>query len=121
MLGGEFAEAQNRFVREIVAQEMGLVIEDELTGESIGALEHHIGLAGFRFANAEGIGAVNLAHRQECGGHATAGLQELAPRHAKIFGVLIGQFLDPLFNLLLFRRLFWRKIFAIGNDLSRNR
>ena len=64
------------------------------------------------------IGAVDLLHRKEGGGHATPGGHELPAAQAKLLGVLIGELENPPLYTFLRLALLGRKILAVGNDLS---
>ena len=99
---------------------MGLDVEDELAGEALRARQYQLGLAGLCRRDLENI-AVDVVHCEECRRHAAARVQELPAAQAELLAVQVGEFVDPRLDLLLCSALRGREIFAIGNDLSRNR
>ena len=113
-------EAEEAFLRVVVAHEVGLHVEDELLPEGFGALVGHSGVGGLGLGHVEHV-AVHAVHGQEGGGQAGTGFEELTAVHALLGPVGISQFLDARFNLFLLRILRRRIEFAVGDDLRGNR
>src|SRR5258707_2105378 len=78
-----------------------MVIEDDLPGESLRARQNQLGLARLGRIDLEDIGAIDLFHGEEGGGHAAAGAQELPPAQAQPLAVEVGQLEDPPLDALL--------------------
>ena len=104
---------------EIVADEVGVHIEDELPGHVLGFRQDQLRLVGFGRVDLEHIGPVDLLHGKEGGGHATAGRHELPPAQAELLAVLVGQFENPPLDAFLRLALLGRKILTVGNNLGR--
>src|SRR6516164_10629125 len=103
---------------EVVAHEMGLDIENELSGQALLARPHQLGLVRLGRRDLEYVGTIDLVHSYKGGGHATACLHELPTAQAEPIAIDVGQLqnspLDALLRLALWR---W-KIFAVRYDLG---
>ena len=121
VLAGERGQPQDPGVVEVIAYEMGLHIEDELTGEALRACLHQLGLVRLGGRDLEHARPVDLVHRQERRGHAAARLQELPPAQAESLAVLVRQLEDAPLDVLLRLALGWREILAVRHDLGRYR
>ena len=119
VLARKIRQPQELLVIEIVAHEMGLDVEDELTGETLRARQHQFGLAGLGRRDLENI-TVDVIHGEECRRHAAARMQELSAAQAEVLAVLVGELVDPCLDLLLRSALRRRQILAVGNNLSGN-
>src|SRR6516164_5285155 len=103
---------------EVVAHEMGLDIEDELSGQALLARPHQLGLVRLGLYDLEYVGTIDLVHSYKGGGHATACLHELPAAQAEPFAVDVGQLQNsPLDTLLLLALRRW-KILAVRYDLG---
>ena len=104
---------------EIVADEVGLHVEDELPGQALGSGLDQLRRVCFGRVDLKHVGAVDFLHGKEGGGHAAAGRHELPAAQAQLLAVLVGQFENPPLHTLLRLALLGRKILTVGNDLSR--
>ena len=68
----EVVQAKEFLVIEIVAHEVSVHIEDELSRYALGLRQYQLRLVGLRSVDLEHIGAVDLFEGKESGGHATA-------------------------------------------------
>jgi hypothetical protein len=117
VLGGEVVQAEQFLVVEVVTDEVGLHVEDELPGEALCSRLHQLRRMRFGRVDLEHVGPIDLLHGEEGGGHAAACRQELAAAEAEFLSVLIGKLENPPFDALLSVALCWRKILAVGDDL----
>jgi hypothetical protein len=112
--------AMSGFLVEIVAHEVGLVVEDELLRQLLGALIGHVLVGGLRLGHVEHR-TEHLVHGQEGRRKAGGGLQEGAAVHAVVLAVLLAVLLDQALHLTLFLRLRHRVVLAVRHDLCRYR
>src|SRR5262245_51671808 len=117
MLRREFGEIQQLLVIEIIAHEVRLDIENELTGEALRPRPCDFGLAGLRRIDLEHVCAVDLVHGEKGSGHAAPRLHKLAPAETQTLAVVVGEFKDALFDALLRLTLRRRQKLAIGDYL----
>ena len=106
---------------EIVADEVGLHVEDELPRQALGSGLDQLRRVCFGRVDLKHVGAVDFLHGKEGGGHAAAGRHELPAAQAQLLAVLVGQFENPPLHTLLHLALRGRKILAVGNNLGRYR
>src|SRR5262249_2215855 len=114
-------ETQQLLVLEIVANEMGLDIEDELSGQALGARQHQLRLACLGLIDLEHVAAVDFPHGEKRGGHAATRAHELAAAQPEPLTVYFSQFEDPPLEALLRLALRGRKILTVRYDLGRYR
>ena len=89
---------------EIIADEVRLVIEDELALERLGALGRHGRVCRLGLRHVVEV-AKHVVHGQESRRHAAARAEELAPVQTLFGTVLVRQFHDARFHLPLLGRL----------------
>ena len=106
---------------EIVADEVGVHIDNELSGHALSPRHDQLGLMSLGSVDLEHIGAVDFFEGQESRGHAAAGRHELPAAEAQLLAVLVGQFEDPPLDAFLRLALSGRQILAVGNNLRRYR
>ncbi len=104
----------------VVAQEMGVAVDDKLRRQPLRALGRHIRRRRLGLADLEEA-AKDLVHDQERGGHAGCGLKEPPARQALPPGEPVAQFLEPRFDLALLLGLRHRHVFVARHDLRRHR
>ena len=85
---------------ELVADEVGLNVEDELVGEGLRPCKHQLGFAGLGGRDLEDT-TVDIVHCEKGRGHAAARVQELPAAQAQPFAVSVSKFVNSSFNLLL--------------------
>src|SRR5215467_11686195 len=118
MLGRELSQSQKFLMLKVVAHEMGLDIENELSGQALLARPHQLGLVRFGRRDLEYVGTIDFVHGYKGGSHATACLHEPPTAQAESSAIDVGQLqnssLDALLRLALRR---W-KIFAVRYNLG---
>src|SRR5262245_12913424 len=120
VLASESGEAQELLVLEIVANEMGLDIENKLSGQTLRSRQHQLRLVCLRPLDLEYV-AIDFVHGEEGRSHAAARLHELAPAQAKPLAADVGQLQHPPLDALLCLALWRRKIFSVRHYLRRYR
>jgi hypothetical protein len=105
---------------EVVADEVRLHVDDELSRQRARALGGHAGLRRLRVADVEHP-AEDVVHGQEGGGHPGAAREELAPVQAVTRAELVRELLDARLHARLLGRLRQRSELAVGDDLRRHR
>ncbi len=102
------------------AHDVGLIVEDEqVTGRCV--LRERRLLEHLDLVDLEESVAVHLVHREEGCSQAARAFEELPPRHPELFRGLVGELLDPKFDLLLLRRLREGHVLAVGNHARGDR
>ena len=97
-----------------------LVVEDEhVLGDTV--LGVRSGLVHLDRPDIEELLAVYLVHRQERRRKPAGAHEELAAGGPEPLGCLVGQFLDPVFDMLLVIGLRVRHVLAVGDHPGRNR
>jgi hypothetical protein len=119
VLLGVLREAEQPLLVEVVAHEVGLDVDDELSRERAGAVGRHAGLLRFRGGDVEEV-PEHLVHGEKGGGHPGAARQELAAAEAVPAPEVRRHLLDAGFDLLLLARLRQRIELTVGNDLCRH-
>ena len=104
----------------VVAQEMGVAVDDELARQGLGAVGRHVGGCRLGEAGVEDV-AEYLVHRYERGRHPRCGLEKAAARDALPAREPVAHFLEPGFDLALLFGLRHRQVFVARHDLSRHR
>ena len=104
----------------IVAQEMGVAVEDELILERVGALLGEFGSGGFGVGDIEDA-AVDLVHGQIGGGHSGGGAEEGAAADALLAGQFAAHVFQARLDLALLLVLPRGKIFIARDDLRGDR
>ena len=120
MLLGVLRETEQPFLLEVVADEVRLVVDDELPRQRLGALVGHarrLRLGGGHVEQAP----EHLVHGEKSRGHAGARREEPAPAHAVTRAQGLGELLHPRLDTLLVRCLGQRVELTVRNDLRRNR
>jgi hypothetical protein len=115
-----FREIEEAFLLEIVADEVRLVVDDELSGQRASALIGHTGGGRLGVAHVEER-AEDVVHRDERGRHARARRQKPAPAHAVTRAQGFRELLHPRLDALLLPRLGQRVELAVRHDLGRDR
>jgi hypothetical protein len=73
----EVVQAEEFLVIEIVAYEVGVHVDDELSGDALRPRQDQLRLVGLGGVDLEHVDAVDLFERKESGGHAAACRHEL--------------------------------------------
>src|SRR5437899_6654955 len=106
---------------EVVAHEMGLDIENELSSQALRACPHQLRLVRLGRRDLEHVGTIDLVHSYKGGGHAAACLHELPTAQAEPFAVDVGQLQNsPLHAFLRLALRRW-KILTVRYDLGGKR
>ncbi len=105
VLRSKFTQTENGFVSEVVTQEMRLIIQDELASQLRGALAHLGKVAGFGRVDLENAATTDLVHGKDCSCHAATCVEERAPAHPEVLGVLLSEVQNSPLNALLGVRL----------------
>ena len=121
VVGGELGEIQELLLIEVVAHEVGLDIEDELSGQALRAGSCQLGLAGFGGVDLEDPATIDLVHGEEGRRHAAARLHELPAAQPEPFAVLVGELEDAPLDTLLRFALRRGKVLAVRYNLGRYR
>src|SRR5262245_19624889 len=121
VLGGELCQIQQFLVVEIVAHEMRLHVENELTAQALRPCPGELGLARLGRVDLEYAGAIDLVHGEKGSGHAAARLHELPAAQSETLAVVVGELKDAPLDALLRLALRRRKIFTIGHNLRWDR
>src|SRR5215472_10533611 len=120
VLARESGEAQQLLVLEVIANKMGLDIENELSGQALRPRQHQLRLVRLGGVDLKYV-AIDLVHGEKGRSHAAARLHELPPAQAKPLTADVGQLKDPPLHALLCLALRRREIFSIRHDLGRYR
>lgn len=120
MLVGILGEVEQAVLLEVVADEMRLVIDDELSRERLGPPVGHARRLRLGWRHVEQR-PEHLVHGEERRCHAGAARQEPAAVHPVPAPEIVGQILDPGLHLLLLAGLRQRVELAVGHDLCRDR
>ncbi len=120
VLLGVFGEVEEPLLLEVVAHEVRLGIDDELPGQRLRAQVGDTRRGGFGAAHLED-GTEHVVHGEEGRRHAGARGQELAPAQAVLRREITRQLRHPGLDAALLRRLRQRVVFAVRDDLGRNR
>ena len=98
---------------------MELVVKDKLVGKRVGRA---FAASGSLASAASTLNTgPNTLHRDECGGHAASRAQEPPPIEAEPASGLVGELLEPGFDLALIRGLGQGIELAVGDHLRRHR
>ena len=104
----------------VVAQEMGVPVDDVLARQPGGALVGEIGGRRLGDAGVEEM-SEHLVHRDERCGHARGRLKEAPARQAMPFRQLVAHLLQPRLDLALLLGLRHRQVLLARHDLRRHR
>ena len=97
---------------EVIADEVGLNVKDELVGEVLRSGKHQLGFAGLGGRDLEDV-TIDIVHCEKGRGHAAARVQELSAAEAQPFAVSISELVNSSFNFLLNGTLRGREILAV--------
>ena len=117
---GPFRQAQQAFLLEVVADEVGLVVEDELAGQLAAAVVGHLHVARLGLRHIE-HGPEHLVHREEGRGHAGVRGEEGAAVHAVAPRLDIAHLLDEGLDPALVVGLRERVVLAVRDHLGGDR
>src|SRR5262245_4246779 len=120
VLARESGEAQQLLVLEVIANEVGLDIENELSGQALCPRQHQLRLVRFGRVDLKYV-AIDLVHGEKGRSHAAARLHKLPSTEANPLAADVGQLQHPAFDALLCLTLRRREVFSIGHDLCRYR
>ena len=120
VLVGVLGEVEQAVLLEVVADEMRLVIDDELPREGLGPPVGHARRLRLGWRHVEQR-PEHLVHGEEGRRHAGGARQEPAAVHPVSAPEIVGQILDPGLDLLLLAGLRQRVVLAVGHDLCGDR
>ena len=104
----------------VVAQKMGVAIDDELCRQCAGTLSRHIRRRCLGHARLEEP-AEHLVHRNKRSCHARGGLKETPARQSLPPGEPVAQLFETRLNFALLAALRHRHVLVAGDDLGRHR
>src|SRR5204863_3819744 len=120
VLLGVLREVEQPRLLEVVADEVRLYVDDELSGQRAGALRRHTGLLGLGAGDLED-GAEDVVHGEEGRGHAGAAGQERPAAQAVARTEVVRQLRDARLDALLLARLRQGVVLTVRDDLGGNR
>ena len=115
---GPFGQTQQTFFLEIIADEVSLIIKNELAFVFGFAVACGIRVTDLSSIDIEDV-AVNRVHGHEGSSHARGRGQKFAARRVVTLGFFVRNFFDQKLNLFLLFCLRHRVVFAVGDNLCR--